>query len=67
MTKEKEILSSLVVFSKYAKFRQDLKRRETWDEIVDRYVGMMYKKYPSLKKEITKNSSWIRDKKFYPL
>lgn len=66
MTKEKEILSSLIVFSKYAKYRQDLKRRETWDEIIDRYVDMMCKKYPSLKKEIKTKAKWIREKKVLP-
>ena len=30
-----------------------LKRRETWNEIVDRYIEMMYKKYPKLEKQIT--------------
>lgn len=66
MTKEKEILSSLIIFSKYAKYRQDLKRRETWDEIIDRYVDMMCKKYPSLKKEIKQKAKWIREKKVLP-
>src|SRR6187549_1438866 len=66
MNKEKEILSNLIVFSKYAKYRQDLKRRETWDEIVDRYEKMMYTKYPSLKKQIIKNAKLIRERKILP-
>lgn len=32
-----EALSKLTVFSKYAKYLPENKRRETWDEIVDRY------------------------------
>ncbi len=66
MTKEKEILSNLIIFSKYAKYRDDLKRRETWDEIVDRYLDMMIKKYPLLEQEIRASGQWIRDKKILP-
>lgn len=66
MTNEKKILSSLIVFSKYAKYRQDLKRRETWDEIVDRYLTMLIKKYPLLKAEILENGKYIRAKKVLP-
>lgn len=66
MTKEKEILSSLIVFSKYAKYRPDLKRRETWDEIVDRYLDMMSRKYPSLRHKIKVNGGYIRQKKVLP-
>jgi len=42
---EQNLLSDIVVYNKYAKYITDLKRRETWKEIVDRYVGMMIKKY----------------------
>jgi ribonucleoside-triphosphate reductase (thioredoxin) len=66
MTKEKEILSSLIVFSKYAKYRPDLKRRETWDEIIDRYEAMLCKKYPTLRKEIKANAVYIRQKHVLP-
>lgn len=66
MTKEKEILSSLIVFSKYAKYRPDLKRRETWDEIVDRYLDMMCRKYPSLIGEIEHFGEYIRRKEVLP-
>ena len=47
-----EALSNLTIFSKYAKFKPELKRRETWDEIVDRYQNMMIKKYPKLEDAI---------------
>ncbi len=40
-----DVLSQIVVYNKYAKYRKDLSRRETWDEIIDRYVAMMLKKY----------------------
>ena len=61
-----EALSNLTIFSKYAKFNSELKRRETWDEIVDRYQDMMIKKYPNLKDSIVKSAELIRDKKVLP-
>jgi len=61
-----EALSQLTVFSKYAKYNPELKRRETWDEIVDRYQGMMIKKYPSLEDAIVKSAELIRLKKVLP-
>jgi len=61
-----EALSKLTVFSKYAKFNPELKRREDWNEIVDRYQGMMIKKYPSLKDAIIKSAELIRQKKVLP-
>ena len=46
MEKNNQILSDIVVFNKYAKFREDKKRRETWGEICDPYESMMVSKYP---------------------
>ena len=43
-----DTLSKLTVFSKYAKYNPQLKRRETWEEIVDRYEQMLCTKYPTL-------------------
>lgn len=45
MNESQELLSEVVTYTKYARFRPDLKRRETWEEIIDRYIGMMLKKY----------------------
>ena len=61
-----DALSKLTVFSKYAKYVPELKRRETWDEIVDRYVQMMVKKYPKLEDQIVETSQFIRKKKVLP-
>jgi ribonucleoside-diphosphate reductase alpha chain len=61
-----EALSSITVFSKYAKYIPEQKRRETWDEIVDRYVEMMVNKYPKLEDVIIEKSKFIRDKKVLP-
>jgi ribonucleoside-diphosphate reductase alpha chain len=61
-----QILSDITVFSKYAKFIPSKQRRETWDEIVDRYEQMMIDKYPKLKDAIKISSVYIREKKVLP-
>jgi len=61
-----DTLSKLTIFSKYAKFLPSENRRETWDEIVDRYVEMMSKKYPKLKEGIEESAKMIREKKVLP-
>ena len=61
-----EALSKITIFSKYAKYIPTLKRRETWDEIVDRYQNMMIKKYPNLEQEIKDSATFIRKKKVLP-
>ena len=61
-----DALSKITVFSKYAKYIPELKRRETWDEIVDRYETMMVKKYPNLEVAIKESAKFIREKKVLP-
>ena len=61
-----EALSAITVYSKYAKYIPELQRRETWDEIVDRYRDMMVKKYPILKTSIDENIVFIKEKKVLP-
>lgn len=61
-----EALSSITIFSKYAKYIPELKRRETWEEIVDRYQKMMTDKYPQLKEQIIDSAKFIREKKVLP-
>ena len=61
-----EALSNLTIFSKYSKYIPLLQRRETWDEIVDRYEEMMVKKYPKLGEVIRQNTKLIREKKVLP-
>ncbi len=60
------VLSDEVVYTKYAKYRPDLERRETWNEIVDRYLDMMVKRYPMLKEEIRENGKFIHNKSILP-
>lgn len=61
-----EALSKTVIWSKYAKYIPEIQRRETWDEIIDRYELMLCKKFPLLKSEIIQNTKFIRDKKVLP-
>lgn len=61
-----QALSSITIFSKYAKYNSELQRRETWDEIVDRYQSMLVKKFPKLQEVIVENAKLIREKKILP-
>ena len=66
MKKGTDLLSEVVVYNKYSKYIPKLKRRETWKEIIDRYIGMMLKKYPDLSKEIISKGQYLYDKKVLP-
>lgn len=66
MNNTQELLSKIVVYNKYAKFNSSLERRESWDEIIARYVNMLIKKYPSLEKEIVAKSKYIYSKDILP-
>jgi ribonucleoside-triphosphate reductase len=61
-----DILSDIVTFNKYAKYKPLFNRRETYAEIVDRYVGMMKDKYPHLSKDIQESSAYLYEKKVLP-
>lgn len=61
-----KILSDLVIYLKYAKFLPDLKRRETWEELVTRNKNMHLKKFPQLKEEIDEAYSLVYDRKVLP-
>jgi ribonucleoside-diphosphate reductase alpha chain len=60
------ILSDITVHMKYAKYRDDLYRRETFREIVDRNKAMHIKKFPHLKDEIDAAYEFVYDKKALP-
>lgn len=76
MNKTQKILSEVVVYNKYAKYIPALKRRETWTEIVDRYVNMLTKTYcydnegiltnSKLQNEIIFNAEYLYSKKILP-
>ena len=52
MLDTKEFLSSIVTYSKYAKYVPQLTRRETWAELVYRNADMHCKRYPEIADEI---------------
>jgi ribonucleoside-triphosphate reductase len=60
------ILSDITVFMKYAKYNDNLSRRESWDEIVTRNKEMHQRKYPELKLEIERVYKLVYDKKILP-
>jgi ribonucleoside-triphosphate reductase (thioredoxin) len=47
-----QILSDITVHMKYAKYKPELLRRETWLEIVERNMNMHIKTYPQLEEDI---------------
>jgi ribonucleoside-diphosphate reductase alpha chain len=60
------ILSDITVHMKYAKYNPELKRRETWEELVDRNMAMHIKKYPELEVDIRKAYSYVFTKQILP-
>ena len=61
-----EILSDITVYMKYARYLDDKKRRETWEELVARNIDMHMKKYPDIKQEIKDAYQFVYDKKVLP-
>jgi ribonucleoside-triphosphate reductase (thioredoxin) len=61
-----EILSSITVHMKYAKYQPEVQRRETWEELVTRNKEMHIKKYPAIKDEIEAAYKFVYDKKVLP-
>jgi ribonucleoside-diphosphate reductase alpha chain len=61
-----ETLSNVVVFNKYAKYLPQQKRRETYNEIIVRYLQMMVDKYPDLSTQIMHYGNYIFEKKVLP-
>jgi len=51
---------------KYARYLQDKKRRETWDELVTRNMNMHLKKFPEMELQIRKAYKMVYDKKVLP-
>jgi ribonucleoside-diphosphate reductase alpha chain len=61
-----KILSEVTVYMKYAKYIPELKRRETWQELVTRNMEMHIKHYPQLEKEIRENYIYVFNKQVLP-
>ena len=61
-----EILSDITTYMKYAKYNPDLKRRETWIELVTRNKKMHQEKFPHLYDEIDRVYDLVYEKKVLP-
>ena len=63
-------MSNFVFASKYARYNEKAKRRETWEEAVSRVEAMHFKKYSNLPKEdkdlIKEAFNSVREKKVVP-
>jgi ribonucleoside-diphosphate reductase alpha chain len=66
MDKEKEILSDITTWMKYAKFLPEKNRRETWDELVTRNKQMHIDKFPHMETLIEEVYKTVYDKKVLP-
>ena len=61
-----EILSDITTYMKYAKYVPDVRRRETWEELVTRNKEMHQAKFPQLTNEIEDAYKLVYDKKVLP-
>ena len=61
-----KILSDITVYMKYARYLPELKRRETWQELVTRNMNMHIKKFPNMEDEIRSAYEYVYDKKVLP-
>ncbi len=52
MDLSQKILSDITVHAKYARYSHNRKRREVWDEIIDRNMDMHIARYPKLEQSI---------------
>ena len=66
MDLSQKILSDITIFMKYAKYRDDLGRRETWEELTTRNKEMHIKKFPFLEEEIERTYEFVYEKKILP-
>lgn len=60
------LLSDITIYSKYARYREDLLRREVWPEIVERNIAMHIAKFPDLRKDIEAVYELVHNKRILP-
>lgn len=61
-----KVASDVTVYSKYSKYVENEKRRETWEELVGRYQAMLNKKYPNEQRTIQEACDAVRRKEILP-
>jgi ribonucleoside-triphosphate reductase (thioredoxin) len=64
---DKQILSDITVYTKYAKYLPNKERRETWEELVTRNMEMHVAKFPKMKESIEQvYKNFVFNKKVLP-
>ena len=67
LTLDKQILSDITVYTKYAKYLPNKERRETWHELVTRNMEMHVAKFPKMKESIEATyENFVFNKKVLP-
>jgi ribonucleoside-triphosphate reductase len=66
MNNENKILSDITVHMKYARYLEEEKRRENWEELCERNMSMHIQKFPELEAEIKNAYQYVLDKKVLP-
>jgi ribonucleoside-diphosphate reductase alpha chain len=61
-----DILSDVVVHTKYSRHIESAKRRESFEEVCSRYEQMMMERYPQVEDNIHKAMNLVRQKKVLP-
>lgn len=60
------ILSEITTFMKYARYKSDKQRRETWEELITRNKDMHIKKFPHAKDIIEEAFGYVYSKRVLP-
>tara|TARA_R110000765_G_scaffold93781_7_gene176832 strand:+ start:23449 stop:25314 length:1866 start_codon:yes stop_codon:yes gene_type:complete len=66
MDKSNKILSDVTVWNKYARYSDKKERRETYEEVIQRYEGMLNERYPTLSGVTAKNIKFVKDRSVLP-
>lgn len=61
-----QIASDIITHCKYSKYLPKQSRRETWEETVERDMGMHIKKYPQIEKKIRRAFNFVQNKEILP-
>ncbi len=60
------LYSQFIHLSRYSRWLEKEKRRETWDETVTRYIDFFIRRFPELKEEIQECKKYIKNFKVMP-
>ena len=66
MNKNNKILSDITVWNKYARYKHEKQRRETYAEVCTRYKEMMITRYPEVKDRIEDSIHKIEAREILP-